>query len=124
MPMTISWTPLSAARFASSARMRDRGFRAFEREALLADEAAVEEVFELFAAQQIFEDAQLLFARRRARCRCASPSAAAARFSPRAAGCTCTRADLAAIGGAQQFDHLAQRGPGGGRRRRAAACRR
>jgi len=31
---------------------RDRGFRAFEREALLADEAAVEEVFELFAAEE------------------------------------------------------------------------
>ena len=48
MPMTISWTLSSAARSSNLVQDRERGFAAFEREALLADEAGVQEMLELF----------------------------------------------------------------------------
>ena len=51
--MTTSWTSLAAARSQDLFEDRDGGLAAFEREALLADEAGVQEVLELFGVDQM-----------------------------------------------------------------------
>ena len=98
----------SAARLGKIRKDRDGGFRAFQREALLTDEAAVEEVFELFAAQKVFEDAQFLFGE-------IGPDAGLRLhlmlqpelfFGP--LNIHVFGADFAAVSGAKQFDHFAQ----------------
>ena len=68
-----------------------RGFAAFQREALLADEAGVQEMLELLGGDQIAQGAQARFAVRAATGWLPAPCAAAASASAPAPGCSCTR---------------------------------
>ena len=65
MPITSSCTPGFAGALNEIVEHRDQRLAAFERKALLADEARIQIALDAFGARQAVEDRRLLFARER-----------------------------------------------------------
>ncbi len=110
MPITISCTLLVGGALQNLVQNGERGFAAFQREALLAHEAGVQEMFELFAVDQAAQHAQAGLAIERPVVGLRLHALLQPALLLRHLNVHVLAADLAAVGLAQRFQNFAQRG--------------
>ena len=115
MPITTSCTLLRGGALQNLFQDGERGFAAFEREALLADEAGVQEMFELFARHQAAQDAQARLAVERPVVGLRLHALLQPALLLRHLDVHVLAADFAAVGLAQRLQDFAQRGDRFGR---------
>ena len=110
MPMTISWTLCVGGALQQFFQDGERGLAAFQREALLADEAGVQEVLELLAGHQAAQDAHAGVAVERPVVGLRLHALLQPALLLRHLDVHVLAADFAAVGLAQRLQDFAQRG--------------